>query len=224
MKLSVFNGSPRGKNSNSSKIVGWLGEGILREAEASFDVYYLNRVREHDDYARILADSEESILIFPLYTDSMPGIVMAFIEKLSPFIGKLGGKKLGFIVHSSFPEAIHSRAVERYLESLCKLLGADYMGTAVLGGSEGFRIMPDQMTRRTRLLFNALGESLARHGRFEPDIVRKIAGRERFSWFILLIFRLVSWTGKTNFYWDGMLRENGAFDKRFAAPYRENQG
>jgi len=48
---------------------------------------------------------------------------------------------LGFLVQSGFPEGLHSRYVERYLESWQKRLGCPYLGTIVKGQREGVRLM-----------------------------------------------------------------------------------
>lgn len=219
MKLTVFNGSPRGKNSNSSVIIKWLEEGIRSREGCTLDVYYLNRAEAHQDYAEIFGSSDGIILVFPLYTDAMPGIVMAFIEKLAPLTGRMGGKQLGFIVHSGFPEPAHSRYIQRYLELLCGRLGADYSGTCVLGGSEGLRFMPEASLGKKRLLFNRLGDEFVSHGRFSPDTLKGIAGKEKLSAAACFLVRLASLTGMLNGYWNMMLRKNHAFDKRYAQPY-----
>ena len=63
------------------------------------------------------------LLGMPLYTDAMPGLVMAFIEALAPRVGAVN-PPLGFLVQSGFPEALHSRPLERYLEKLARRLGS----------------------------------------------------------------------------------------------------
>ncbi len=93
----------------------------------------------------------------------MPGIVKAFIESLAPFKDRPDNPPLGFLVQSGFPEAAHSRFVERYLQKLAQRLGSPYLGTIVKGGAEGTRIMPENMTHD---LFAAL-EQLGRG--FRPD-------------------------------------------------------
>jgi len=37
-----------------------------------------------------------------------------------------------------------------------------------------------------------------------------------------IIYRLISLTGLTNFYWNGMLKKNGAWKQRFNTPYSDN--
>jgi multimeric flavodoxin WrbA len=219
MKFAIINGSPRGKNSNSSLIIKWLLEKIENNPANEIETSFLNKVNEQEKVAEKIQNADTVIIVFPLYTDCMPGVVMAFIEKLQPIKDQFEGKKFGFIVHSGFPEACHSRYVERYLVWLAKELKTDYMGTAVLGGSEGFRMMSDSMTRKKRELFNMLGEKMVIEGCFNAEDLKKIAGRERFSKSTLLAYRVLAKTGLTDMYWNSMLKKNKAFDKRYNQPY-----
>lgn len=219
MKLNVFNGSPRGKNSNSAVIVKWILEKAWSNPEIEVEEIYLNKTEEHESNAVKIMDSELTLIIFPLYTDSMPGIVTAFFEKLQPYIGKMKGKKLGFVVHSGFPEAHHSRFVERYLIWLVKVLDATYMGTVVFGGSEPVRLMPESMQRKKKACFNKIGESMLSEGRFDSASVKKLAGFEKLSGVNLVMNKIMSSTGIANLYWDSELKKNHAFEKRFAQPF-----
>lgn len=219
MKLTIINGSPRGKNSNSSVITQWLLEGIGNHKDYETETAYLNRIQDHESTVGKMANSDMVIIIFPLYADCMPGLVMAFIERLQPLKGSLQGKKLGFIVHSGFPEACHSRYVERYLVWLSKELNADYMGTAITAGSEGFRVMPESMTRKKRSLYNQLGAKMMETGSFDPELSKMISGAERLPKLTLLLYRILGKTGVANFYWNGMLKRNNAYDNRSAKPY-----
>ena len=85
------------------------------------------------------AGAECVLLGFPLYTDAMPGMVKHFIEALEPLAGRKDNPSLGFLVQSGFPEGLHSRYVERYLEKLAERLGCPYLGTIVKGNGEGVR-------------------------------------------------------------------------------------
>lgn len=219
MKLTIFNGSPRGRNSNSSIIIKWLLEGIADNTVCETETVYLNKLQEHEIAVDKMIGADMVVVVFPLYTDCMPGLVKAFIEKLEPHSGALQGKKLGFIVHSGFPEACHSRYIERYLIWLAKELGSDYMGTVVSGGSEGYRIMPDSMTRKKRSLFNKLGSELLKEGKFNNELSKKISGSERMSKAAQFIYKTLAITGVTNFYWNGLLKKNNAYKNRFARPY-----
>jgi NAD(P)H-dependent FMN reductase len=100
----------------------------------------------HQQYRRHFSAAEVIWLGFPFYTDAMLGIVKSFIELLAPLIGRADNPPIGFLVNSGFPEALHTRYVERYLEKLAVRLNAPYLGTIVKGGGEGLRMMPAERT------------------------------------------------------------------------------
>lgn len=222
MRLVVFNGSPRGEKSNTRILMEQFLRGFARTSRTAgneHQVHYLRRVSDQEAFRTAFRAADAALLAFPLYTDAMPGIVKAFIETLAPLCGREGNPALAFVVQSGFPEAAHSRPVERYNRKLAGRLGCRYLGTVVKGGVEGIQVMPPNMTRRLFTSFESLGESFGRTGELDAGLVRRLAGRERLSPVMRLLYRLLRLTGLTNFYWNGQLKSNGAFERRFAAPY-----
>ncbi len=221
MKLAIFNGSPRGTTGNSALIIDWLTEGMKTRQDIISEVYLLNRLRDHERFVKVLKESDIAIIVFPLYTDAMPGITMAFFERLEDLKGTLNSLKLGFVVHSGFPEACQSRHVEKYLEWLTGYLGAQYLGTAIMGNSEGMKVMPPSMTQGKRSLFAELGRGIALGTSFASALLKKLSGKERLSRSAILGYKLLSLTGLANWYWNSQLKRNKAYDKRFAKPYAD---
>ncbi len=219
MKLTVFNGSPRGRNSNSSVLSKWIAEGAAGAERIDHEEVYLVKTKEHGLYAKKFAETDIALIIFPLYTDSLPGIVAAFIEELAPFTGKMQGRKLGFVVHSGFPEACHSRYVEKYLVRLTELLGADYMGTAVMGTSEPTRLMPESYQTKKRERFAKLGESMIKEGTFDSVTLKELARPERLTDFTLLMYKFAVATRLPSMYFKSLLKKNNALKDSFARPY-----
>jgi len=219
MKLTVFNGSPRGKGSNTRILMERFFEEFSAAGGKDYSIEYLVKVDEHPDYVRKFTAADTVLIAFPLYTDSMPGIVTAFVEALAPLKGKCAGKKIGFIVQSGFPEAIHSSFIPMYLEKLCKRLGAEYIGTVIKGGVEGIQIMPPSMTKKLFGMFAALGAYFAVAGEFDPYIMAKLAKPFRMGLFSRFFIRLMSKIGVINFFWDSQLKKNNAFGRRFDAPF-----
>ena len=126
---------------------------------------------------------------------------------------------MGFLVQSGFSEALHSRPVERYLQKLAERLGCPYAGTIVRGGGESLQAMPDQANRRLWERLRGLGRSLARDGRFDPELLSVVARTERFSGATAAFIKVALKLPVTQFYWNGQLEKNDAWDRRFAAPY-----
>ena len=182
---------------------------------------YLRKIEDHQDHISQLQRADIALIVFPLYTDCMPGIVMAFLERLEPLRKSLSGLKLGFIVHSGFPEAVHSRAVEKYLQWLAKDLGAEYLGTVIMGSSNSLREMQFDITQGKGALFAALGRSLVVEHRLDPEVISKISGLEKFSTPMAFFFKVAISTGQFNTFWDQQLKRNNAYPERHATPYAD---
>lgn len=219
MQLTIINGSPRGKNGNTKILLEKVVEGFLEKLQADVQLVFLNNPQERAIAHQQFSNSDLILLGFPLYTDAMPGLVKEFIESLAPYVGQQKNPKLGFLVQSGFPEAHHSRFVERYLEKLAHRLGAPYAGTIVKGGCEGVRMMPDQMNRKLFEGLHMLGTDLALEGRFDPEKLKSLAKPESYSPIYAQILKLVYKIPFTQFYWNSQLKQNDVYEDRFAKPF-----
>ena len=219
MKLTVFNGSPRGKGSNTKVLLEHFLNGFMATDGNTYELAYLNHLKDRDNFTRMFEEAEQVLLAFPLYTDAMPAIVKIFIESLEPLCGREGNPGIGFIVQGGFPEALHSRPLERYLEKLAKRLGCLYTGTVIKGGVEGIQSRPPWMTRRLLKTFYELGQTFGETGKFNEQIVLKLGKPEKLSRFRMLFFNLLGKRLSQLMMWDKKLKENNAFEKRYAKPY-----
>ena len=220
MKLTVFNGSPRGKGGSTKILLEHLISGFMTTAGNTYELAYLNRVKDSDKFTKSFQEAEQVLLAFPLYTDAMPAMVKTFIESLEPLCGRADNPSIGFLVQSGFPEAIHSRYVERYLEKLASRLGCRYIGTIIKGGCEGIWKRPAKRTKKLFEAFSQLGQIYGETGRFDEQLINKLAQPERFPKLIVPLLKLLLIkSGLVNSYWNSMLKENNAFKKRFAKPY-----
>lgn len=219
--LLLLNGSPRGPRSNSMKMLSHVAEGWVRGRGMTPQVFHLARTGEFARAVEAFPLADVVMLGMPLYTDSMPALVKAYIEALAPRViqADAGNPTLAFLVQSGFPEALHSRHLERYLAKLARRLGSPYAGTVVRGGGEALQSMPDEANRKLWRQLRTLGEQLARDGRFGDAELRAIAGRERFSPLQAYLVKLILKLPIAQFYWNSQLKKNGAWEQRFAAPY-----
>jgi len=220
-RLTIFNGSPRGRKGNTPLLVDKFLGGFHAVPGHISEVFDLNRQHDTPLFTQAFADAECVLLGFPLYTDSMPGLVKGFIETLEVYRDRAGNPPIGFLVQSGFPESTHSRHVERYLERLAERLGSPYLGTIVKGGVEGIQIMPDNMTRRLYTGLHQIGRTFAQTGKFDPAQLRALARPEWYPAYLAPFFKLFLKTSWASFYWDGQLKKNGVYDQRFARPYNE---
>jgi len=154
----------------------------------------------------------------PLYADAMPSLVKAYIEELARYVGCEANPALAFVVQSGFSEALHSRGAERYFGKLARRLGSPYAGTIVRGGGESLRSMPDEASKKLWAGLAALGESLARDGRFDADLLGQVAGVERFSAMTAAVLGVALKWPLPMMMWPE-LRKNGVQARAGARPY-----
>lgn len=221
--LLLLNGSPRGEHSNSMKMLARVAEGWERGGGSPSEVLHLARKADFDRAVEVFARADVILLGMPLYTDAMPGIVKLYIEAIAPrvAVAREGGVNptLGFLVQSGFPEALHSRLVERYLEKLARRLGSPYAGTIVRGGGEALQMMPEEANKKLWARLRVLGEQLARDGCFGEEELKALAGTERFSGLTAALLSLACKLPIVQFYWNMKLKKNSAWERRFDAPY-----
>lgn len=220
-RLTLFNGSPRGRKGNTPILLEQFGAGFASQPGHSYEVFDLNRLKSIDTHLQAFASAECVWLGFPLYVDSMPGMVKNFIEALEPFKGRKGNPPLGFLVQNGFPEAHHCRYVERYLQKMAARLGSPYLGTIVKGGGEGVRLMPDEQNASLFTALQGLGKNLAQNGRLDPDLLAAVVGVERYPAYMAPVFMVFTRLPIASMYWDTQLKENGAYEQRYAQPYLE---
>lgn len=220
-KLTLFNGSPRGTKGNTPIMLTQFGEGFASVPGHTYELHHLKRIKEMEEARQIFAEAGAVWLGFPLYTDAMPALVKSFIEALEPMRERANNPPLGFLVQSGFPEALHSRYIERYLQKLAARLGSPYLGTIIKGNGEGVRLMPDKVNRKLFDPLQALGAGLSQSGQLDPDALRRVAGIERYAAILSPLFKLFVRTPLASWYWDSQLKENGVYEKRFARPYAD---
>ena len=221
MRLAAYDGSPKGERGNSNFLLRHFLDGVMETPGHSYELAHLSKVKEQERFVELFTGADAVILAFPLYTDMMPGIVKAFFESLEPLCGREGNPPIGFIIQSGFPESVHMRALESYLEKLSRRLGCRYLGTVLRGGVEGMRTQPAFVIRGLLSSIRELGRGLGRTGELDQELIRRIGKRERLSPLRLLFTRTIgSWMAKKAF-WDRRMKENNAYERRLARPYEQ---
>jgi len=218
-RVVAFNGSPRAASGNTQLMLNALLEGIAEITHETPEIHQLAATEPDEALLGVFAGAETAILGFPLYTDAMPGVTKRFIDALRPLTERPSNPRLLFLVQSGFPEAIHSRAVEAYLQRLAARLRSEYLGTIVKGGGEATRYRPPERNAELFARLRELGRGVAGRGALDPGVLRLLASPERFPLWLSPIVRLFARSRVANFFWDKQLRENGAFDERFDRPY-----
>lgn len=215
MKLTIYNGSPRGNASNSGKIADFLCEGF--SSNTTVAKHNINKPDNHDK--AIAENSDAYFVVFPLYADAMPYAVKLFFEKMDESKTLFKNKPIYYFIHSGFPEAKQSRLLERYLKYFTKILGAKYMGTAIMGNSEMVRHMSEESKRRAKIqkYMQLFAKDIMEGNPINAEIVKYFKGMETMPKFVM--FLLKKFPNVFNKGFDFMFKRNGAYDKRYNQPY-----
>ncbi|MBN2258206.1 MAG: flavodoxin family protein [Anaerolineaceae bacterium] len=214
-QITLFNGSPRGKHGNTPILLREFARGF----NGSPEMHHLIQIKQVKQHVKAFSEAECAWIGFPLYTDAMPGPVQGFCEALEERVGRKDNPPLGFLVQSGFPEGLHSRYIERYLERLADRLNSPYLGSIVKGNGEGVRMLPPNATRILFAHLQNLGCNLANEGRLDPEILKAIARPERYPRYLGPLFRIFLRLPIAHHYFDNMLKQNSAFEHRYARPY-----
>ena len=177
MHVLIINGSPRVKKySNTNYILVKFTEG-LRENGASFEQYEISD-RGSWDQIRQAFDRDTVILIaLPLYVECIPGLLMEFLETLTP---KSDGSKMAFLLQGGFMEGVQLRCGEAYLKILAGKLGCAYMGTLVKGDNFMIRFFEGEWREKVTDPYADMGREYAVNGDFNSKACKKFTGHEKF--------------------------------------------
>ena len=219
MKLTIFNGSGRGSKSNTTAMMNQFIHGFESIQGNKAEMIYLSGKLDAQQPVDAFLAADVALLAFPLYVDAMPGMVKLFIEALQPYCGREENPTMAYFIHCGFPEPLHCRYVEQYLEKLTFRLGSEYAGTMVRGGTEGVRLMPEKMNRKLFSNLMQLGVSLGTTGKFQKELLEKLSGIEKYPAITGLLLPVMTKMGITTSYWDQELKKHGTYHQHDAKPY-----
>ena len=220
MRLTVVNGSPRRRRSNTRTLCERFLEGFEESAGNTHEEHFVYSMESGAEAREIVRGAECVLLAFPLYVYSMPAGVMQLIERLEPLCGEEGNPPMAFFVQSGFVEAVHSRVLERYLGRLTELLGSEHLGTIIKGGCEGMGSRPPFLTRDTFESMREIGRSFGRTGRLDRRLLDEFSRPERFEgpggWLKIRMHVAMA----NRMFWRKRLEEHGSLEKHGDRPYR----
>ena len=216
MKLALVNASPRGKKSNSLKLIKWFARDLPQDIETTLIHAY--KVAEQKQMISDIADCDAYLVVFPLYTDAMPGLAKAFFERMMDQKSRFSGKPILFIIHSGFPEAAQSPMVERYLRHFAKLMQMTVTGVVIIGGTESMQAAPEEAFGKRANALAALGQSFVAGKTLTDEECQLPGHRERFSKSAMRMFTVIA--PLMDIFWNQQMKKNNAFDKRFDRPFQ----
>jgi hypothetical protein len=215
MQLTFINGSPRGKKSNTTRLMAHFIRGFLETTGNTCEIEYLTKHRQDiKTLTGIFATAQNVIIGFPLYVDAMPGSVKEFLEALEPLAGIKDNPALGFVIQCGFPETSHNRYVARYCEKFSLRMGCPSLGSILKGGCEGLDVLPNFLTDKYYALFYTIGVEFGKTGKLDPALLEKLARPEHLT--AENMSQVIPFINQT--LWDAQMEKNGVLDKSFDKP------
>ncbi len=188
MHVLIINGSPRVKKySNTDKIIEKFTQGMC-ENGTTFEQFEVSDRGQWDDMREAYNKSDNILIALPLYVECIPGLLMEFLETLSP---KNDGTKMAFILQSGFAEGIQLRCGEAYLEILAKKLGCEYMGTLVKGDNFTIRFFDGEQRDKAVAPYTEMGREYAKNGDFRSEKCKAFTGPEVFPAYVRVLVGLI---------------------------------
>ena len=217
MQLTFINGSPRGKKSNTDRLMGHFIKGFLETAGNTCEIEHLTKHRQDiKTLTEIFAAAQNVIIGFPLYVDAMPGSVKEFLEALAPLAGKKDNPALGFVIQCGFPETSHNRYVARYCEKFAQRMNCRYLGSILKGGCEGLDVQPNFLTDKYYALFYMIGVEFGKTGKFDEVMLEKLARPEHLT--AGNMSQIIPFINQA--LWDVQMENNGVLDRSFDKPLK----
>lgn len=219
MHLIIINCSPRVlSNSNTNIILQNFIAGYTKNGN-TVELFHLSQKGKWNDIQQAFAKNSNILMALPLYVECVPGIMMEFLETLTPKSMETPKTKLSFLLQGGFPEGSQYRCCEQYLQRLPALLGCEYGGALLKGNMFMTHIFTEEMRAPSVSPFSDMGEAFAQDGSFIKEKADKFAAPEFFSKPYRIILTVVSPLQKIFF--NLIFKKNGCQGKLTDRPYQK---
>jgi multimeric flavodoxin WrbA len=203
----VFNGSPRKERSNTKTILDYFLRGFIKNANNSFEIFYLMDEGKSDYYLEKIKEADLILIGFPLYVTAMPGTVKSFLEKMPK--NTVAGKKICFFIQSGFPESYQVDYLEKYFAKLAKRLNYGYLGMMFKGLGASVEIMPMFFSRSFLRKFYQSGSYLGHNGYLNEKLTIEMKKPQKLSFFSIAFYKLFIKLGIVDSFTFQQLKRNG---------------
>ncbi len=179
MHLLMINCSPRTKEkSNTDKIIMEFAKGYESLGNTT-ETLCLSVRKNWENIRNKFYENENILFAIPLYVECIPGIMMEFLESLTP--KEKAGTKIGFLLQGGFAEASQLRCCESYLEMLPSMLGCQYNGTLLKGDMFAVSLFAGKIREQMVSPFTNMGKYYGEKGYFDKEVISVFAKPEYFS-------------------------------------------
>lgn len=186
----MINASPRVSNqSNTEIILHRFADGFMESGEHVVSFHHLEKQSSWSKIREVLYEQSFVLFALPMYVESIPGIMMEFLETLK--IEKMQGKTFYFILQGGFVEASQFRCCEAYLKRLPDYFGCTYGGTLLKGNMFILHELNVKKQMHEVLGFYKMGKVFAKQQYFDEGLVNEFAKPEYLSTPMKLLMFLI---------------------------------
>ena len=214
-------GSPKGSKSTSGSLGTYLLKGLNHNGFDTEKVYIYPSVKSDKGRENLLAAIDRSdilILVFPLYVDSLPSLVIRAMELIAEHRKKITNPKkqmFAAITNCGFPEAHQTDTALSICRRFAQEIGMEWLGGLGLGMGGVVNGKPLEklgfMTRNVRKSLDLTAAALAIGGRVPQEAVDLMSKRFMPAWLYL-------WFG--NMGWKRHAKKNKVLQKIDDRPYQ----
>ncbi len=214
-------GSPKGPKSTSESLGSYFLKGLNDKGYDAEKFYIYPSVKSDKGQEDLLSAVDRSdilILVFPLYVDSLPSLVIQAMELIAEHRRKVTNpkrQKFVAITNCGFPEAHQTDTALDICHRFAAETGMEWLGGLGLGMGGAIDRKPlDKlgfMTRNVRRSLDLTAAALARGERVPQDAVDLMSKRLMPAW-------LYVWIG--NMGWKRHARKNKVLEKIEDRPYQ----
>lgn len=219
MHLVVINCSPRVlANSNTNIILQSFIAGYIKSGN-TVELHHLSQSKKWNEIQKAFEENTNILMALPLYVECVPGIMLEFLETLSPKNKDSAKTRLSFLLQGGFAEGSQYRCCERYLQQLPALLGCEYGGTLLKGNMFMTHIFTEEMRASSISPFAVMGETFAEDGCFRKEKADRFAAPEFFKMPYVLFLKAIDPVQKVFF--SLFFKKNGCLGKLTDRPYQK---
>ncbi|WP_085834065.1 hypothetical protein [Clostridium merdae] len=213
MKTLILNGSPKGNSEKSGSY--FLAKAFVSQMEHPCEIRAL-ATENQEELVQYMGGFDHIILISPNYIHALPGIVIKFLEKLTPL--ESSNRAFGFIIQSGYPESAESELIGKYVTKLVQRLGYECLGTVIKGECAGIAIMPN-MFQKLAKRFAAFGKDYEQTGVFSNAFIEEFGEPYRLSDSSIRKLNMLDKIGVAKIGWHKMQKKHGGYEKRMDTPF-----
>lgn len=133
MKLSVINGSPRGKNSTSTILINELKNMLPKDYHCTI---HAAAIKNAGNAFQEMSAADILVFVFPLYYYALPGMLTAFLEEYYAYAASLTNtapSKVYAIINCGFPEPSHNNQAAEIMRNFALRLDLDWRFALEIG-------------------------------------------------------------------------------------------